>query len=168
MSATASPYHRLPGRSFGLFQSHTLWRGDDHLLLVQTMPGGESYRRFYYRDIEAIVVRPTRVRLWVNVVLLLTAALSFLSVLLVYLGNPAHAGIVWMSLGGAFWLVLAGINTARGPTDEVRIQTAVQFERIPSLGRRRHAQRVLGQLRPLILADQGTEENPEGAGSSSA
>src|SRR5580698_2302749 len=37
-----------------------LWLGGDHLLLVETSGFTENYKRFYFRDIQAITVQETR------------------------------------------------------------------------------------------------------------
>ena len=51
------PYKRLPGRRAGLFSVNTLWMADDHLLSVHSHRVTEQYRRFYFRDIQAICIQ---------------------------------------------------------------------------------------------------------------
>src|SRR3990172_8730879 len=54
-------YKRLPGRrraSFA-FVRNSLWLGEDHLLHVMNRGYTEEYKRFYYRDIQAVLVRQT-------------------------------------------------------------------------------------------------------------
>src|SRR5437016_13358775 len=48
------PYRRLPGKQRGWIRKSSLWEGEDHLLLVRGTRFAEDYRRFYYRDIQAI------------------------------------------------------------------------------------------------------------------
>src|ERR1700690_2887131 len=50
-----TPYRRLPGWS-GLIMRKRLWLGPDHILLVSSKVLSEEYRRFYFADIEALVV----------------------------------------------------------------------------------------------------------------
>jgi hypothetical protein len=52
---TESQYSRLPGRS-GFFVSHSLWLSSDHVLSVRRNPFSEAYRRYYFNDIQAIVL----------------------------------------------------------------------------------------------------------------
>ncbi len=66
MPKAPKDYTRLPGRGlryggFRLFSRAicTLWMGADHLLLVDRTGYTESYKRFYFADIQAIVVRRT-------------------------------------------------------------------------------------------------------------
>ena len=55
----AVPYRRLPGRGRTPLGSHSLWIGEDHLLLVELRGFTETYRRFYFRDVQAIILRRT-------------------------------------------------------------------------------------------------------------
>ena len=85
--STGSQYARLPGRS-GFFVSHSVWLSADHVLSVRRNPFSESYRRYYFADIQAIVLTelPNLVAPYgytVAVLLLVTAAALF------YTGHPA-------------------------------------------------------------------------------
>ena len=64
-------------------------------------------------------------------------------------------GGFFASLAACFVVVLV-THLAFGPTCSVTIRTAVQTERLPSLGRLRIARRVLARVRPLITAAQTT------------
>ena len=61
-------YQRLTrtGRSF--YRQASFWLGADHLLSVHIDGYTERYQRFAYRDIQALLIHPTRYFLWVNVV----------------------------------------------------------------------------------------------------
>src|ERR1035438_3817814 len=52
---TKLQYSRMPGRS-GLVVRDSLWMSADHLLSVRRNPFSESYRRYYFADIQAIVL----------------------------------------------------------------------------------------------------------------
>ena len=165
MAATPKDYHRLPGRglrkqgflSFSVAGSRArLWLGKDHLLMVESQFYREDYRRFYFRDIQAFVLRRTNQGRFISITL----------AVLVLLFGSISVG----SAGGVepyfFWIVTAGFalfllwNTLLGPTCECHLRTAVQMEELPSLRRLRRARRVLDRLRPLIIAAQG--QLPEG------
>jgi hypothetical protein len=68
-------YKRLTrARSSGAFavavRSHTsLWLGADHLLFVNSTGYTETYKRFYFRDIQTFVVQNTQRATVVNIVL---------------------------------------------------------------------------------------------------
>jgi hypothetical protein len=134
-----------------------VWFADDHLLTVRSLANSDTYRRFFLRDIEAVVIRRTRSRLWVNLALLVFAGLGLLP--LFFLLSPfepdrAFAGLAVVAVAP---LALVVINTVRGPTCEVRIQTPVQTERVAALSRLRTARATLGRLRPLIWQAQQAE-----------
>jgi hypothetical protein len=147
-------YERFPGRSMGFATRATLWLGPDHLLLVHEGMTGENYRRFFFRDIEAIVVRRSDRGRTAGIALGLLALVNLLP--LFAIGSPAQStrGLAWLALGSALWAALLLVSLARGPTCETRIRTAVQDDVVPSLGRRRIAERVIARIRPLILEAQ--------------
>jgi hypothetical protein len=50
-------YRRLPGRRMGFLKSPSCWLGDDHILLVEGTRFAETYRRVYFRDLQALVIQ---------------------------------------------------------------------------------------------------------------
>lgn len=154
-------YIRLPGggtsRKGGSFFAVTrtgcrLWLGDDHLLQVESAGGySESYKRFYFSDIQVIYLHKTRSWFVVNIVLSLLMSLFLLWALVVKdPGGRIALEIIATSFGICLLLNLAG-----GSTCMCQIKTAVSLEELPSLRRRRNAEKVLGRLKPLIEASQG-------------
>ncbi len=120
---------------------YALYRTGDHLLSLISNGYTERYRRFYYRDIHALVVTTTPAgQIWNVIFGVLGTALmaGFLS------GNRAY-----LIPGGLCFLALL-INTVLGPTCVCRITTAVQTEKLPSLTRRRKADKAIALLKPLI------------------
>lgn len=155
-------YRRLPGaglaRRGGSFIAASritcrLWLGDDHLLQVESMGGySESYKRFYFRDIQAIYVHKTNTWLIVNVILGLFTGFSLFWTLLVH----ETAGVITLGvITGVFAFFLA-LNALRGPTCLCHLKTAVHLEELPSLRRRRNAEKVLARIKPLIESAQGS------------
>jgi hypothetical protein len=59
MTKNIERYKKLPGRHVSIFGVKCLWQGPDHLLWVEAALGQEHYRRFYYKDIQAIVLQRT-------------------------------------------------------------------------------------------------------------
>jgi hypothetical protein len=164
MSNKAKEYRRLPGRGIRRqgFLSVTvsarrtrLWLGPDHLLAVDSQWYSEDYRRFYFRDIQAIIIRKTINGKAINLAMGLAGALTTLGATVTTDGIR----IFWGILAGLFLLFLS-LNFLAGPTCNCRMQTAVQTEDLPSLGRLRRARKVLRRLRPLIVEAQG-ELKPE-------
>jgi len=111
MARTEKEYRKLPGRGFrkrSLLEVSrmlcTLWLGKDHLLLVDSLGGySEDYKRFYYRDIQALIIRKTTGGRTANLVLAGFAALFLLA------GLP-DVDIAWR----VFWFFLAGLLLQNG------------------------------------------------------
>lgn len=153
-------YRKLPGSgtrrdgSFIAGSAHQsrLWLGPDHLLLVDSTLAAQDLKRFYFRDIQAITVRKTTTGRTTNLVMTGLAALLCL-----------WASLISFDVGRVILLFIAAVcggvlvlNSLFGPTCECQLQTAVQRERLPSLGRLRTALKVLALLRPHLELAQGT------------
>lgn len=150
-------YQRLPGRRIlSLGTRPSLWLAPEHLLALERTIASERYRRFYFRDIEAVTVRRTHRRAALNSVLVGLAVLGSVPFLITFFRDPSAPEVLRAGLIiGGFFLLLALINTLRGATCETRIRTAVQIEPLPTLGRVRLAEKVLLRLKPLIEQAQG-------------
>jgi hypothetical protein len=133
-----------------------LWLGQDHLLSVETEGYTESYKRFYFRDLQAITLRKTPRMLVLGLV---TGALTGFFVLLT-VGVSEVEGKWFCGVLAAVFAVPFVLNLIYGPTCACQLRTAVQTEDVPSLGRVRRARKIIARLRPLIAAAQG-ELNPD-------
>lgn len=153
MADVPPTYRRLPGRGATLVSYVRLYEGPDHLLQVTTTGYSESYKRFFYRDIQALIIRRTR---WFQLFAAMLGALTLLVALPATLAfaNNREAAIVLFFVAGIFLALLIG-HFLLGPTCVCEIQTAVQTERLFGLSRVRRAQKFLRRLKPLIDAAQG-------------
>ncbi len=159
--AIKEEYRRLPGkgrRRKAIWGFTRLYLGKDHILGVYNAAYTEDYRRFYFKDIRAIVIAatPRRERL---------AAIyggGALLLLLIAFMKGGNWGIFFMILAVLFLFSVA-LNWHRGPTCSCRLYTAASREDLPSLGRLRNAQQVVRILKPLIEESQGSLA-PEDAG----
>jgi hypothetical protein len=145
---TQIAYRKLPGLAVAPFRRQTLWLGPDHVLSVRTLPFTEHYRRFYFRDIQAIVLTESGS----SVAYYLYASAAFLLLMFVLLGYSWHP--FWATLCGIAGTVLLTIGL-RVPNCACYLQTATGVQRLPSLGRMRAARKALAILRPAIEAAQG-------------
>ena len=133
----------------------SLWLAQDHLLSIRSNRFIEEYRRFYFRDIQAITIRKTRRREFWNVVLCLLLLLC----LAIFVSQVTQSG--WSSDLWPWSGVLAAVglpllfNNLRGPTCTCYMRTAVQVEELPSMNRLRKAQKILTRIRPLVANAQG-------------
>jgi hypothetical protein len=145
------------------FQSRaSLWLGPDHLLDVNSSGYSETYKRFYFRDIQAVIMRETRRRTVWNVILVVPIIGCLAELLTGLASTPGNrtATIVWLIFSVIF-LVPFLINNILGTTCACHLRTAVQIEELPSLCRVRKTRRVLEKIRPLIIAAQGGEISAE-------
>ncbi len=156
MAAKKREYQRLSGTGTKLASRLKLWLGADHLLAVTSTGYWENYKRFYFRDIQAFVIRPNRRGRVVNIVLAVLAFLPLLGALSVALGgNPDYGLAVFWGIVAGILLVCLIVNTVRGPTCKVHVKTAVQMEELPSLRRVWRAHKLLNFLQPLLAEAQG-------------
>jgi len=131
----------------------TLLFGDDHILKVDSTLFAESYKRFFFRDIQSITIKTNRRREIWNIVLGPLLAILVLERLLdTGAGNALAATVTITALLSAVLLV---INNLCGATCDVRIQTAVQADTLPPLSRVKRANQALELIRPLIIQAQG-------------
>jgi|KBSSwiStaDraftv2_1062776.scaffolds.fasta_scaffold874175_1 hypothetical protein len=145
-------YRRLPGTGSHLFTRVRLYVGPDHLLQVIATGYSERYRRFFFGDIQVLSLhRTVQGTIWDVVWAALLVAFGALALV---------NGVDGWPWGVAFGLVATFLARSlfAGPTCACYVQTAVQQQRLYSLGRMRRARKVFGQLRPMILAAQGQPE----------
>jgi hypothetical protein len=153
-------YTRLPGKGLrrqGFFSTVfiritcTLWLANDHILNVDNRGFSEDYKRFYFRDIQAIVTQETnRGKVW-NLIL---ATFIGLFVLIAFGSEEIVAVILWLVVAGILGIILF-INWLWGPTCACHIVTAVQKETLSSLDRLKTAEKVIKILKRLIREAQG-------------
>jgi hypothetical protein len=160
MAKTPKEYQRLPGRGMRVEGNRliavtrsfcSLWLGADHLLLVDRTGYTESYKRFYFRDIQAVMIRKTAKGAAGSLVLGLLAILFVLWALAVV--NLPGRVTLWI-IGGCFAFFTL-VNFWLGPTCVAQIKTPVQTEQLPSWNRLPAARKGLERIRPRILEAQG-------------
>ncbi len=110
-----------------------------------------EYRRFYLRDLESIVVWPTRAWLWrlvLPVVLFGALSIAF------WQWVDSTAGAIFGGVGLAW--VLAEL--ALGPTAGCRIRTTGASVDLPLVTRTRRARKVLAKIDGAVRAARGGVE----------
>lgn len=144
----------------GSLTGGTKWYlSEDCLLAAKRTMYAVEYRRFYLRDLESIVVWPTRVWLWRMVLVL----------------------VLFGALGIAFWqwvdsttgAIIGGVGLAwvlaelaLGPTAAARIRTTGVSVDLPLVARARRARKVLGKIDAAIRSARGVVEQPTASVSS--
>jgi len=150
MAARMPSYRKLPGRYRGWLESASLWIAADHLLSIKSDRFHEYYKRFYFRDIQALVItRCPRFRV----------STRAFGVALVCIIAVAIASSRWPRLTPWLWLMpiplaAAWAYLAVAQSCICRVYTAVSCEQLPSVYRRRTARRILAEVEPLIAQAQ--------------
>jgi hypothetical protein len=148
---------RLPGRSIKNFgwalQRHQLWLTEQYLMSREISMFEEVVRRYYYREIQAILTGPTtrfRTCNWLAgsllVFLFVCAVAASLTGSTVAFALSAAAAVVPL-------IILVG-NLLLGPTCRTTLYTAAAEVELHSLGRRRSAEKAIALLLPFVEAAQ--------------
>ncbi len=132
----------------GLYNA--LWRGSDHLLLVQNRIFTQSYKRFYFSDIQGLVAQVTDRRATVATTF---GLLCIPSILFAFLVNGLLFRYFWLGVSLLFAAAFA-INWYRGPTCKAMIITNVQSHLLP-IKRLKKARKIFEELRFHIHQRQG-------------
>ena len=158
MEQNRERYRRLPGRRRGFLFGSSVWLGSDHLLLVKSARFREEYKRFYFRDVQAIVTA-SAARFHISTRAVLVAVLWIWALAAVNaLQQRLHLklGWTWWTVSAA--LVIAWIYVSAGWSCRCRIYTAVSSEELPSLYRTWTARRFLKKVEPYLAQAQGVIE----------
>jgi hypothetical protein len=152
MIRSEKEYIRLPGRAFSMRTRARLYMGKDHLLSVHNAGYTESYKRFYFKDIQAILAQKTTDGVTWSIAFAIGTVAWILMALII--DEPVFSFFFgWLPAGVLLLSFL--INVLRGTTCVSYIYTAVTTEKLRSLSRLRNAQRVMNQVRPFIDNAQG-------------
>jgi len=140
----------------------SIWRGPDHLLIVEgrgmLLPLSEHYRRIDYQNVQALTSMRTSRYAWLAVLL---AVLAVLLALGLYASlDEAHGLQLFAGVPFVLVLTLLILHLAKGPTSRCTLQTAVMTLRLRPLTRWRKALKVLTEIEQLCRQYQG--QMPEG------
>jgi len=143
-------YRKLPGRRRGFLRGSSVWLGPDHLLLVKSYRFREEYKRYHFKDIQAIAIAhqprfhfSTRAA---GILILWFIAFAVLRLL------PWGQLVLWTSAAAlaAVWLYVSAYRSCI-----CRIYTAVSADELPSVYRTWTAARFLRAVEPPITEVQG-------------
>jgi hypothetical protein len=164
VSTARPPYRKLRARGWSWSGRSRIWLGEDHLLEVHSTGFTEHYRRYFLRDIRAVVVAPTREGMWWaigagTVLLLCGGAAAGFYFFGASRGLEAERIAMWV-FGGMFAFgALLGLavllqQLVLGPSCACYIETSAGRRRLGAPCRLRPADRFLAELAPIITAAQ--------------
>ena len=135
----------------GSLTGGTKWYlSDDCLLAAKRTMYAVEYRRFYLRDLEYIVVWPSRLWLWRLIVpAVLIAALG----VSLWQWVNSTAGAIFCGVA----LAWVGLELALGPTAGSRIRTTGASIDLPLVKRTRRARKVLAKVDAAVRATRVVE-----------
>jgi hypothetical protein len=125
-----------------------LWLGPDHILMVSSKVLSQEYRRFYFADVEALIVAEVE-----SAARFYGAVLSVIAVVLT-LGLAIAGNTITAVFCGLIAIGL-GIFTFTRPAVRCSIKTRVSREFLPSFRRLETARRVMDMLQTEIEKVQG-------------
>lgn len=151
---TYGPYTRVAPLRSHLGGYSSLWVAQDHVLAVTSSGYTDNYKRFYFRDIQGILVEDSDRSFYIKISFsLLLAALLIICVL---------SGATWSSY--LFWTLILGtpivMDIVKGPTCKVFLVTQVQSVRLKAISRRARLEKFLQAVQPLIEAAQADLPRP--------
>jgi hypothetical protein len=148
-------YRRLKLGGRGFLGSSSYWLARDHLLVVEVANYTERYRRFYFRDLQAVIIQQSNYRFLVNVIVGLLAILILVGFLLAMSSGGMNAtALMILAVIELTPLTLLLINQLRGPTCSVHLRTAVQTQKLANLTRWAKADQLVAELTPLVQSAQ--------------
>ncbi len=161
MSLNRIDYQRVPGQSRHRFLSGQtiLLHGEDHLLLTSIEMASELYRRFYYRDIEAIIVRPARGRTWGNIAFVI-AMLPIVSFMVLAAGSSFAPVTYALVVPLAALIILTILHNVHGAHCRTVLQTRVQTANLTSLNRIRHTEKAIAFIAEHAWTAQAEQADP--------
>lgn len=144
MTPAQATYRRLPGARRRLFRKATLWLSTDHILAVDSHRFTEEYKRYYFKDIQAIIVTQMSTAASRTIDLIAVVAL----VLLALVAWRLESRGTFVVAGLLFFGYL--IHKLLGPICSCHLITAVSSDKLPSLNRMRTAAKALRMIQPLV------------------
>lgn len=164
-------YQKLASARFGLAGIGSLWLGPDHLLQVRSSFGVERYRRWFFKDIQALITRRTATRLVWNLVIGLAGLAIGAGAVACMVGTSSSTGVdsqALMIIGGILGFIALGcfalvlVNTFLGPSCTILVQTPLGTEKLTIPTRLNAFLKISARLAPLIQEAQAATPREDG------
>lgn len=153
-------YSKLSKRCRNFFSFSQLWTGADHILLAEESTVSQTYRRFYFKDIEGVIVSDTSrhiIYLIVSIVSTIVMARVFSST-----GSFADTTSKFLSFTTMGSILLIGIwQLIAGRISSLSIQTKNGPCNLPIRLRHRKMKKLVKKVIPLINSFQLNNDSLE-------
>lgn len=140
-------FHKI-SRVGSLVGATKWYLSEDCLLAAKRVMYAVEYKRFYLRDLESIVVWPTRT--WLLRSIIPGVLLIAYGTVMGHLTNLTVGAIF-----GGIGLVWAALELSLGPTAAARIRTTGMSVDMPIVKRMRRARRVLAEIDAVVRVARG-------------
>ena len=170
MSTAVPVYRKVPGGGLSWKGIGSLWLAEDHLLEVTSIVILEQYRRFFFSDVRAFVLRRTKVRLLWSCILGGVGAVFALVAGTAWLFGASNASQDWhialyvpaflFGFGAVVFLVLLAINLSLGPTCRCHLLTSTGWHALSAPTRLGPAIGAQAQIVSIIQTAQGPASTP--------
>lgn len=154
MTRTEIYYRKLPGKKRKFIGRDTAWMGPDHLLIVESSGISETYKRLYFKDIQAVSILKTPYAFIANSILFALMVILTASGLYLYSTEMYPVSIfMWIVAGVMFVYFIS--NAPQGASCECWLFTRVQKEKLRSVHTVRSLKKAMKLLIPAIEKSQG-------------
>lgn len=166
MSTAATDYRKLPARGWTWSGRARLWLAADHLLEVHSTSLTEHYRRYFLRDIRALVIQRTHAALWWSLLgglLLLLCGGAAVALYLIGADRALEPERIFMwffagifAVGAVAGLLVLLLQLVFGSSCVCHIETTAGRRVLAAPRRLRPAERLLAELAPIISSAQSS------------
>ncbi|MCP4020485.1 MAG: hypothetical protein GY729_01465, partial [Desulfobacteraceae bacterium] len=116
MESKKTAYKKLPGKKKKFIGDCRLWIGRDHLLLVESTGISENYKRFYFKDIQAINLLKTNTTLFQSIFIFILLLLTGIMAMVIWNSNVDAAVVIVPAIIGLCFLFYLILLFVRGPS----------------------------------------------------
>ncbi len=156
MSKPSSTYKKFPSKHKKFIGNDCLWFGDDHLLLVESTGISENYKRFYFKDIQAVNILKTRSNSIKTILLGILLGLSiFLTLLTFEAGNLSSPMFIFWAASSLIFLFMFIWFFRKGTSCRCFMYSSVQKEKLTPVNTLKKATKFLDTIVPKIETRQG-------------
>lgn len=148
--AREKEYAKLAGP--GLMAYQRLYEGKDHFLVIDGIYS-ETYRRLFYKDVEALIYCPTKagtITIWISGLALLVSLLGFAATM------SSGSAIVGMWI---FFCIISApvfiLSAIAGGTCSFAIKTSAQIIQLRNVSGRRRARKLMRKVTEIVEGVQG-------------